>query len=112
MRYIPPNSRYHLYTHLCILSCHRGFGMVRPNYGDGSVYWSVAGLDRGALPLQSFALNHALLLWGHPHEAAQRLEYYFNVYLLRIIQRRYALYVHRYLHYLCRLYIQMMISIV
>jgi hypothetical protein len=54
---------------------------LRPNYGDGSVYWSVAGLDRGALPLQSFALNSALLLWGHHHEAAQRLEYYFNVYV-------------------------------
>ena len=25
-RYIPPNSRYPLYTHLCILNCHRGFG--------------------------------------------------------------------------------------
>eukprot|EP01043_Picozoa_sp_COSAG02_P024394 COSAG02_NODE_1331_length_13215_cov_3.173058_3_plen_512_part_00 len=54
---------------------------LRPNYGDGSVYWSVAGLDRGALPLQSFALNHALVLWGHHQQAAQRLEYYFNVYV-------------------------------
>jgi hypothetical protein len=48
---------------------------LRPNYGSGSVYWSVAELDRGALPLQSFALNRALLLWGHHREAALRLEY-------------------------------------
>ena len=53
----------------------------RPNYGDGSVYWSVSGLDRGALPLQSFALNRALLLWGHHREAADRIEYYFNCYV-------------------------------
>jgi hypothetical protein len=54
---------------------------LRPNYGDGSVYWSVAGLDRGALPLQSFALNHALILWGHHREAADRIEFYFQVYV-------------------------------
>jgi hypothetical protein len=45
------------------------------------VYWSVAGLDRGALPLQSFALNTALVLWGHHREAAARLEFYFRVYV-------------------------------
>jgi hypothetical protein len=53
----------------------------RPNYGDGSVYWSVTTDDHGALPLQSFALNNALLLWGHHKEAAERLEYYFNVFV-------------------------------
>ena len=49
--------------------------------GDGSVYWSVAGLDRGALPLQSFALLQALILWGHHQEAARRIEFYFQVYV-------------------------------
>jgi hypothetical protein len=34
---------------------------LRPNYGDGSVYWSVNSDDHGALPLESFALNHALV---------------------------------------------------
>jgi hypothetical protein len=53
----------------------------RPNYGDGSVYWSVTTDDHGALPLQSFALNNALLLWGHHKQAAERLEYYFNVFV-------------------------------
>jgi hypothetical protein len=53
----------------------------RPNYGDGSVYWSVTAHDAGSLPLESFALNRALLLWGHPHEAASRVEYYLNAYV-------------------------------
>ena len=33
------------------------------------------------MPLQSFALNHALVLWGHHKEAADRIEFYFNVYI-------------------------------
>ena len=53
----------------------------RPNYGDGSIYWSVTAHDAGSLPLQSFALDRALLLWGHPREAASRIEYYLNTYI-------------------------------
>jgi hypothetical protein len=53
----------------------------RPNYGDGSNYWSVAAADRGALPLESFSLNHALLLWGLTSPAAARVEYYLNHYV-------------------------------
>eukprot|EP01050_Picozoa_sp_SAG11_P027867 SAG11_NODE_7226_length_1175_cov_1.500929_2_plen_167_part_01 len=47
----------------------------------GSVYWSVTAHDAGSLPLESFALNRALLLWGHPHEAASRVGYYLNMYV-------------------------------
>eukprot|EP01052_Picozoa_sp_SAG31_P035243 SAG31_NODE_4225_length_3445_cov_1.903467_3_plen_763_part_01 len=53
----------------------------RPNYGDGSVYWSVTTHDAGSLPLESFALDRALLLWGHPHEAASHIEFYLNTYV-------------------------------
>lgn len=53
----------------------------RPNYGDGANYWSVDAADRGALPLQSFALNHALLLWGLTNAAAERVEYYLLHYV-------------------------------
>jgi hypothetical protein len=53
----------------------------RPNYGDGSNYWSVAAADRGALPLESFSLNHALLLWGLTSPAASRVEYYLDHYI-------------------------------
>lgn len=53
----------------------------RPNYGDGANYWSVDAADRGALPLESFALNHALLLWGQPSAAAERVEYYLLHYV-------------------------------
>ena len=37
---------------------------TRPNYGDGTNYWSVSQKDRGSLPLESYALDQALLLWG------------------------------------------------
>eukprot|EP01046_Picozoa_sp_COSAG06_P042560 COSAG06_NODE_5439_length_3481_cov_6.214666_4_plen_72_part_00 len=42
---------------------------------------SVAAADRGALPLESFSLNHALLLWGLTSPAAARVEYYLNHYV-------------------------------
>ena len=54
---------------------------LRPNYGDGGTYWGVASEDRGALPLESFAVGRGLLLWGHPAEAARLIEHYFNVYV-------------------------------
>ena len=47
---------------------------LRPNYGDGANYWSVSQKDRGSLPLESYALDHALLLWGHTDAAAERIE--------------------------------------
>ena len=47
---------------------------LRPNYGDGGTYWGVGGMDNGALPLESLALSHGLLLWGHSEEARQRIE--------------------------------------
>ena len=54
---------------------------MRPNYGDGSVYWSVTAHDAGSLPLISAALDRALLLWGHPLAAAARVEFYLNTYV-------------------------------
>jgi hypothetical protein len=54
---------------------------ARPNYGDGGTYWSVAEADRGALPLESFALDHALLLWGLPDQAGTRVEFYLRHYV-------------------------------
>jgi hypothetical protein len=53
----------------------------RPNYGDGATYWSVSLADRGALPLESYALNHGLLLWGLVDEAGVRIEYYLRHYV-------------------------------
>ena len=54
---------------------------LRPNYGDGANYWSVEAADRGSYPLVSFALNHALLLWGFTDEVASRIEYYLQHYV-------------------------------
>eukprot|EP01050_Picozoa_sp_SAG11_P011363 SAG11_NODE_1199_length_5539_cov_3.617647_1_plen_740_part_00 len=53
-------------------------GML-PVYGTGSNYWKPG--DRGSLPFTSLALNQALLLWGHPREAAQRVSWYFSHYV-------------------------------
>lgn len=53
----------------------------RPNYGSGTNYWSVSQKDRGSLPLESYALDHALLLWGHTAAAADRIGYYFQHYV-------------------------------
>lgn len=53
----------------------------RPNYGDGSNYWSVSKKDVGSLPLESYALNHALLLWGYTDEVASNIAYYFDHYV-------------------------------
>ena len=54
---------------------------LRPNYGDGTNYWSVSKKDRGALPLESYALDHALLLWGLVDDAAARVQFYINTYV-------------------------------
>jgi hypothetical protein len=54
---------------------------MRPNYGDGSIYWSVTAHDAGSLPLITAALDRALLLWGHPLAAATRVEFYLNTYV-------------------------------
>lgn len=54
---------------------------LRPNYGSGSNYWSVAQKDRGSLPLESFALITSLIFWGHESAAAERVEYYLNTYV-------------------------------
>ena len=54
---------------------------MRPNYGDGSIYWSVTAHDAGSLPLITAALDRALLLWGHPLAAAARVEFYLNTYV-------------------------------
>jgi hypothetical protein len=64
-----------------IASAMSTFVRERPNYGDGSNYWSVAAADRGALPLESFSLNHALILWGLTKPAAARVEYYLDHYV-------------------------------
>ena len=64
-----------------IVSAMSTFLGLRPNYGDGANYWSVAAADRGALPLESFSLSHALLLWGLESEAAARVEYYLFHYV-------------------------------
>ena len=37
--------------------------------------------DRGSLPLESYALDHALLLWGYVDEAADRIEWYLQSYV-------------------------------
>jgi len=34
-----------------------GEGGLRPNYGDGTNYWSVGQKDRGSLPLESYAMD-------------------------------------------------------
>jgi hypothetical protein len=54
---------------------------LRPNYGDGTNYWSVAQKDRGSLALESYALDTSLLFWGHTTAAAARVEYYFQTYV-------------------------------
>ena len=54
---------------------------TRPNYGDGTNYWSVNSKDRGSLPLESYALDHALLLWGFRSEAAARIGWYLQHYV-------------------------------
>ena len=54
---------------------------LRPNYGDGTNYWSVAQKDRGSLPLESYAIDHALLLWGLVDEAAARVQFYLDTYV-------------------------------
>ena len=51
----------------------------RPFYGSGSNYWRPG--DRGSLPFTSYALDYALLLWGHADEAARRVAYYFQHYV-------------------------------
>eukprot|EP01047_Picozoa_sp_COSAG01_P044377 COSAG01_NODE_4005_length_5440_cov_8.384947_2_plen_1194_part_00 len=53
----------------------------RPNYGDGVNYWSVNNKDKGSLPLESYALDHALLLWGETDAAAERIAWYFDTYV-------------------------------
>ena len=53
----------------------------RPNYGDGVNYWSVNDKDKGSLPLESYALDHALLLWGQVDAAAERIAWYFQTYV-------------------------------
>ena len=54
---------------------------LRPNYGDGTNYWSVNSKDRGSLPLESYALDHSLLLWGFVDAAADRIEWYLQNYV-------------------------------
>ena len=54
---------------------------ARPNYGDGTNYWSVSQKDRGSLPLESYALDHSLLLWGHTDAAAENSAFYFAHYV-------------------------------
>lgn len=54
---------------------------LHPNYGDGVNYWSIAQKDSGSLPLQSFALDHALLHWGYASEAAKRISFYLQNYV-------------------------------
>jgi len=55
---------------------------LQPNYGDGHNYWGGGvGEDRGALLLESFSLDNALVQWGEPFAAAQRVEYYLNNYV-------------------------------
>lgn len=55
---------------------------LQPNYGDGNNYWGGTNRnDRGALLLESFALDNALLQWGEPFAAAERVEYYLNNYV-------------------------------
>eukprot|EP01043_Picozoa_sp_COSAG02_P008746 COSAG02_NODE_285_length_25646_cov_10.858143_21_plen_104_part_00 len=47
----------------------------------GTNYWSVNAKDRGSLPLESYALDHALLLWGFVDAAAERIEWYLQNYV-------------------------------
>lgn len=47
----------------------------------GTNYWSLSQKDRGSLPLESYALDHALLLWGHADAAAENVEFYWNHYV-------------------------------
>eukprot|EP00756_Hemistasia_phaeocysticola_P061283 Hpha_TRINITY_DN476_c0_g1::TRINITY_DN476_c0_g1_i1::g.27768::m.27768 len=55
---------------------------LEPNYGDGNNYWGGGGRnDKGALLLESFSLDNALVQWGEPFAAAQRVEYYLNNYV-------------------------------
>lgn len=54
---------------------------LRPDYGDGTNYWSVSQKDRGSLPLESYALNRGLLLWGHTVEVAERVQWYLETYV-------------------------------
>eukprot|EP01043_Picozoa_sp_COSAG02_P006215 COSAG02_NODE_175_length_31226_cov_95.275934_12_plen_253_part_00 len=37
--------------------------------------------DKGSLPLESYALDHALLLWGYVDEAADRIAWYLETYV-------------------------------
>ena len=70
-----------------IASALSTFVNLRPNYGDGANYWSVAASDRGALPFESFALDHALLLWGLEAPAAARVEYLLRAILMKDRQK-------------------------
>ena len=54
---------------------------LRPNYGDGSNYWSVAQKDFGSLPLESYALVTSLVYWGLNNAAAERVQYYLQTYV-------------------------------
>ena len=51
------------------------------SYGDGVNYWSVNDKDKGSLPLESYALDHALLLWGYVDQAADRIAWYLETYV-------------------------------
>ena len=45
------------------------------------VDWNINQKDRGVLPLESFALDSALLLWGKADAAAERIAWYLQVYV-------------------------------
>ena len=68
-------------SHGVIASAMTTWVGARPNYGSGTNYWSVTQKDRGSLPLTSFALDHALLLWGYTDEAGERIAWYLEHYV-------------------------------
>ena len=43
--------------------------------------WSVSQKDRGSLPLESYALDHSLLLWGHTDSGAENIAFYWEHYV-------------------------------
>ena len=53
---------------------------VEPGYGTGQD-WGPTSKGRGALPLDSFALDNALVLWGNANPAATRLQFYLAHYV-------------------------------
>eukprot|EP01059_Diplonema_ambulator_P033914 TRINITY_DN7346_c0_g1_i1.p1 TRINITY_DN7346_c0_g1~~TRINITY_DN7346_c0_g1_i1.p1 ORF type:complete len:887 (+),score=334.46 TRINITY_DN7346_c0_g1_i1:45-2663(+) len=64
-----------------ILACASVWEKLYPNYGDGNNYWSITDDDRGALPLQTFSLDNAMLNWGMAQAAADRVAFYFNQFI-------------------------------